>query len=116
MITLRHIIKGFQHVYVIVDALDECRDQDQLLAIIIEIISWKLGPLHLLATSRKEKDIEGCVGPLASTQFDLHSLQINTDIQTHIQETLKNDSKLKKWPSKVHSQIEAALMEGAHGM
>jgi hypothetical protein len=116
MITLRLIIRGFQHVYVIVDALDECLDQDQLLPMIQEIISWKLGPLHLLATSHQERDIEDCVGPLASAQISLHSAQVNADIQIHLHERLRNDSKLKKWPPKVHGQIETALMEGAHGM
>ncbi|KIM71323.1 hypothetical protein PILCRDRAFT_45647, partial [Piloderma croceum F 1598] len=116
MLTLRHIIRGFQHVYMIVDALDECLDQDQLLAMIQEITSWKFGPLHLLATSCQERDIEDCVGPLASAQINLHSAQVDADIQTHLHERLRNDPKLKQWPSKVHGQIEAALMEGAHGM
>jgi hypothetical protein len=116
MSTLRHIIRGFQHVFVIVDALDECLDQDQLLRMIQDIMRWKLGPLHLLATSRKEQDIEDCVGPLTSAQINLHSAQVNADIQTHLHDRLRNDPKLKKWPPKVHGQIEAALMEGAHGM
>ena len=113
---LKHIIGSFQHVYVIIDALDECQDREQLLPLIEEIVEWKLGNLHLLATSRQERDIENCVGPLISAQINLHSVQVNADIRTHLRERLKNDSKLKKWPAKIHGQIEAALMDGAHGM
>jgi hypothetical protein len=116
IVTLKHIIEGFQHVYVVIDALDECQDQGQLLAMIQVINGWKLGPLHLLATSRDERDIEDCVGPRVSAQINLHSAQINADIQIHLCERLKNDSKLKKWSEKIHRQIEATLMEGAHGM
>ena len=80
MITLKHIIESFQHVYVIIDALDECTDQEQLLQLIEEIIEWRLGNLHILATSCKECDIEDCVGPLVLAQINLHSVQVNEDI------------------------------------
>ena len=116
MVILKYIVGSFQHVYVIIDALDECRNREQLLLLIEEMVEWKLGNLHMLATSRQERDIEVCVGPLVSAQINLHSVQVNADIHTHLRERLKNDSKLKKWPEKIHEQIEAALMDGAHGM
>ena len=116
MVILKYIVGSFQHVYVVIDALDECRDQEQLLPLIEEIVEWKLGNMHILVTSRHERDIEDCIGPLVSAQINLHSVQVNADIHTHLQERLKNDSKLKKWPAKVHGQIEAALMDGAHRM
>ena len=116
MVTLKHIIGGFEHVYVILDALDECRDQEQLLVLVEEIVNWKIGKLHILATSRVERDIADCIGLLATAQINLHSTLVDADIQTHLRERLRNDSKLKRWPAKVHEQIEAALMEGAHGM
>src|SRR6266478_3239375 len=115
LITLKHMIRGFQHTYVIVDALDECQDREQLLALIEEIMSWKLGSLHILATSRQEREIEDCVGPRASAQVDLHSALVDADIEAYIHESLRNDPKLRKWSTKVHGQIETALMEGAHG-
>ena len=116
MVILKYIVGSFQHVYVIIDALDECRDREQLLPLIEEMVEWELGNLHILATSRQERDIEECVGPLVSAQINLHSVQVNADIHTHLRERLKNDFKLKKWPAKIHGQIEAALMDGAHGM
>jgi len=116
MTTLKFILEGFQHVYMILDALDECGDREQLLALIEEITEWKHATLHILVTSRKEWDIEDCLIPRVSAQINLHSALVNADIQTHVHERLRNDSKLKKWPKKVHVQIEAALMEGAQGM
>ena len=116
MITLKSILGGFQHAYVIVDALDECGDREQLLALIEDITEWKLGGLHVLITSRKERDIDDCLGPRVSAQINLHSALVNVDIQTHLCERLRNDPKLKKWPTKVHKQIEVALMDKADGM
>ena len=116
MITLKDIIESFEHVYVILDALDECRDREQLLALVEEVVNWKIGKLHILATSRMERDIADCIGPLVTAQVNLHSTVIDADIRTHLRERLRNDLKLKRWPAKVHEQIESALMEGAHGM
>jgi hypothetical protein len=116
MTSLKFILEGFQHVYVILDALDECGDRGQLLSLVEEITEWKHATLHILVTSRKERDIEDCLIPWVSAQINLHSALVDADIQTHVHERLRNDSKLKKWPKKVHVQIEAALMEGAQGM
>jgi hypothetical protein len=116
MVTLEHIIGGFEHVYVVLDALDECRDQEQLLALVEEIVDWKIGKLHLLVTSRTERDIADCIGPLVTAKINLDSTVVDADIKTHLRERLRNDSKLKRWPVKVHEQIEVVLMEGAHGM
>src|ERR1700677_4885941 len=49
MITLKHIVGGFRHVYVIIDALDECQDRPQLLTLIEEVVDWRIGKLHVLA-------------------------------------------------------------------
>ena len=116
MTTLKDIIGSFEHVYVVLDALDECQDRVQLLALVEEIVNWKIGKLHILATSRVERDIADCIGHLATAQIDLHNTLIDADIRTHLCERLRNDPKLKKWPAKIHEEIEAALMKGARGM
>jgi len=116
MVTLKHIIGGFEHVYVVLDALDECQDREQLLPLVEEIMNWKIGKLHLLATSRAEQDIADHIGPLVTAQINLRGTLVDADIQTHLRERLRNDSRLKRWPVKVHEQIEVVLMEGAHGM
>ena len=114
--TLRHIIGGFQHAYIILDALDECTERGDLLTIIGEMVDWKLDNLHLLMTSRKERDIEDCLESQVSCQINIQQGVVDADIHIHICERLQNDTKLKKWPMKVQEEIETVLMEGAHGM
>ncbi|KAF8522653.1 hypothetical protein JB92DRAFT_3268881, partial [Gautieria morchelliformis] len=58
MNTLKSIIKGYQTVYIVFDALDECPERSRFLEVIEEINDWKFDILHLMATSRKERDIE----------------------------------------------------------
>lgn len=113
---LKQMLQDFQHSYVILDALDECRQCEDLLLLIEEVMSWKLGNLHLLATSRKEEDISDYLDPLVTDQICIQSALVQADIRIHIQERLQNDRNLKKWPANVKDEIESTLISGANGM
>lgn len=58
---LAEALRGFSHVYVVVDALDECPNSDRsrrlLLKCLNTIHSKELKNLHMFWTSRKEQDI-----------------------------------------------------------
>lgn len=84
--------------------------------LIDEITTWKLGNLHILATSRPEPDIEDMLVELCVSKACIQSVLVNGDIQIHLRERLQNDTKLKKWPRAVQKEMEDALMEGSHGM
>ena len=49
MKALKSITGHFHHVYFVIDALDECSDQDELLAAFTEIGDWKLHNSHVMA-------------------------------------------------------------------
>lgn len=112
--TLKSILGLFPKTYIILDALDECTDREELLVLIEEINRW--GAVQILATSRKEKDIEEALHPLVTCQICIQDAQIDNDIKLYIRHRLQNDSKLKKWPLKVQREIEESLMAGANGM
>src|SRR5438034_5616284 len=56
--TLKEIIGDLDHVYIIIDALDECKERGELLLLLNNMTRWYEGKLRILATSRREKDIE----------------------------------------------------------
>jgi hypothetical protein len=116
--TLQSMLRGFPEIYIILDALDECADREQLLGLIQKVNEWKMGKIHILVTSWKEKDIEEALMPLITDQICIEGTQVNSDIQLYIHERLQNDPKLKlkKWSEKVREEIEKTLMSGAHGM
>ena len=114
--TLQHMLGGFQQTFIILDALDECKEKKELLGLLESIIGWKVENLHILATSRREKDIEETLEPLVTGQVCIQSALVNADIHIHIRQRLHDDPKLKKWPAKVQREIEETLMDGAHGM
>jgi hypothetical protein len=116
----REAAQEFTHVYVVLDALDECTQRLELMDMLETVAGWQLNNLHLLMTSRKERDIkrslEGYVG-----EEDTICLQrdvVDKDIQRYVQHRLDVDKGLAKWnkDAAISQEVEDALMRGAHGM
>jgi hypothetical protein len=116
MSTLKSIIADFRAVYIIFDALDECLERSGFLEVVEEIYNWKLDALHLLATSRKEGYIEESLSGLVSHQVPMGEDLVDGDIRFHVSETLKCDSRFKKFSREEKHKIEATLVKDAHGM
>lgn len=114
--TLQNILQNFQELFVIIDALDECNNRADLLEHLECMSKWKLNQLHILAISRRERDIEEFFELLPIAQLPIRIDNVNPDIRTYIRERVKKDAKLKKWPALVKIEIEETLMAKADGM
>ncbi|KAL9119965.1 MAG: hypothetical protein Q9187_003484, partial [Circinaria calcarea] len=118
--TLRHLVQEFQQMFVILDALDECKDRQDLLNTVEEVHGWKIGSLHLLVTSRREMDIEYSLDHLLNEQeiIFLQSALVDEDIRVYVRERLQTDRSLKRWRNhgQVQEEIEMALVSKAGGM
>ena len=112
---LNCILRKQDRVYIIVDALDECTDQEELFDLLNSIRDWKLECLSILTTSRDEPDIRECMHPAPEQEIRLHNSAIDNDLRLFIVETLQKDKKLQVW-SDIFPEIEEALTHGAHGM
>jgi NACHT domain len=117
---LRGICGEFPATYIILDALDECIDRDELMVAIKILAEWRLERLHILVTSRKERDIEDELERVVekSSIIPLQSSIVDQDIQRYVHHRLSTDKNLKKWHKdlEIRNEIEIALMKGAHGM
>ena len=116
MITLKSMIGAFSNVYIIFDALDEYSERDELLRILGLIHGWKIGTLHLLATSRKERDIEVGLDSLVSHRVPMDEILVEDDIRMHVVRILADDIKFRQYSGEEKKLIKTKLMEGAHGM
>ena len=113
---LAELLAGPDDVYIVLDALDECEQRDELIELIRTITEWHARPLHLLVTSRKERDIEHALESLATGKICIENDMVDADIQDYVRERLQHDKKFTKWPPGVRKEIEQAIMQGAHGM
>ncbi|KAH6875175.1 hypothetical protein BKA58DRAFT_418768 [Alternaria rosae] len=113
-------VQEFTQVYVVLDALDECTQRSELMDMLETMAGWPLDNLHLLMTSRKEREIETSLESYVREE-DAVCLQrdiVDQDIQRYVQQRLHDDKGLAKWSkdAAIRQEIEAALMGGARGM
>jgi hypothetical protein len=117
---LQQMIQDFPQVYVILDALDECAQRTDLMAMLEKIVRWQLPNLHLLFTSRRESDIESSLEDIVDQQnwICLQSELVDKDIQLYVRQRLFDDKNLRKWQKDIalRQEIVTALMQGARGM
>jgi hypothetical protein len=114
------VMQQFMHVYLVLDALDECTQRPELMEVLETVAGWQLDNVHLLMTSRKERDIESSLESYVKEE-DTICLQrdvVDRDIQRYVKQRLSDDKALAKWnkDAVVRQEIEAALMNGARGM
>ena len=114
------VMRQFVHVYIVLDALDECTQRPDLMHVLGTVAGWHLENVHLLVTSRKEREIESSLESYIKEK-DAICLQrdvVDKDIQQYIQQRLSDDETLAKWnrDAALRQEIEIALMHGARGM
>lgn len=114
--------KELQHIFIVGDALDECpmneRDlRTELLDLLTEIRSWSMSNIHLLVTSRQERDIMDKLLPLLTAPAILvGGPEVKADIKKHIEYQIVTDSKLKGWSDDLKAHIVRILVSKANGM
>lgn len=117
---LRQMIEEFPQTFIILDALDECGTRAELMDILGSMMGWGLETLHILVTSRRERDIESSLECFVDKKnmVCLENALVDEDICTYVHQRLTNDKSLRKWQKdhKVWQNIEDALKIGARGM
>jgi len=118
--TLHQILRAFEGTYLVLDGLDECLERKDLLADIEELTGWKDIKLHILATSRRERDIEESMALLGDDieKISIQSVLVKDDIRAYVKHRLQTDRRLKRWRKEfdVQQEIENTLVDKADGM
>ena len=112
---LRDILGRFSQAYIMIDALDECTDRDKTLMWANKLISdpnCKLANLHIMVTSRPERDIHEMF-----TVLDPHHIDVADANTKDIVEYLKLQmgSKFMKYDEDTRAKIMLELENHAEG-
>lgn len=99
----------------LLDALDECTDQEDLLKFIKALLDWNDDNLHTLATIRIENDIATSLELFITCQLYIETALVDADIRVDILERLSSNTRLNKWPVYVQKEIEDTLVRVAEG-
>jgi hypothetical protein len=119
---LHQLVRAFEHVYIILDALDESpriKHRRGVFEALVIIREWLEPGLHLLVTSRDEADIRDVLHDKLCASPDeivlMKNDSVDSDIASFVSSYLKTSRGLRKW-EKYHDQIEKALTERAIGV
>ncbi len=113
---LSRVVDTFPRAYIILDALDECPERNDLLNFLEDKAKWKPEQLKVLVTSRPLSDIKEALDIVGAQRVALESPLVDDDIKTHVHFRILREKALNKWPPGVKEEIEKCLTEGAAGM
>lgn len=126
--TFQAIVNESGEVWIILDALDECKMRQDwngypgygLLSWIKSLVSYKMANVHLIFTSRPEQDIKSAVDKWMDKEnmFPVESGLMNEDIQEYVHTKVREHEGLERWHSQpyIQKEIEKALLKKANGM
>jgi hypothetical protein len=118
--TLLSLLKKIAHraafTCIVLDALDECLERDDLLDFLKTISDWRLGNLSVLVTSRPEKLLQDVLAPIAKFSVDISGAAVDEDIALFVRERFRNVASIKRWPQSLKDRAESVLIQGAGGM
>lgn len=117
---LMQVLKYFERVFLVLDALDECRDQRkeflEVLGKIVSPVTTDRGIVKLFITSRKERDIERALKTFPT--IEIEAKRVDKDIELYVTSLLqehRRDGTLIIDDSLEH-RISLALTSQAGGM
>ncbi|KAF3004786.1 hypothetical protein E8E13_002498 [Curvularia kusanoi] len=116
----RQTMLELDQVHIVIDALDECKQRVELLELLGTMSGWQMEHVHVLVTSRRERDIEISLSSIVHKDnvVCLQNEAVDEDIQNYIRQRLSSDQNLAKWRKDVALQqkLETTLTSGARGM
>ncbi|KAJ7112614.1 ankyrin repeat-containing domain protein [Mycena epipterygia] len=111
---LEKLLLEFGHTYIVLDALDECNEQDLLVGLISLLRGWSsTTPVHLLFTSQTRDLFTASFKGVEYVPLELETTQ--EDIATFVTSELESNSKLKRW-AKHTTEITRKVVEKSNGM
>ena len=115
---LRQAVTRSHHVYLLIDALDECPvgdRRDSALSTIQTIRQWELPGLHLVVTSRDVVDVRQALDVEAQNMVALKNDNVSQDILRYVSHQVDYDPQLRRWGDQ-RDTIKKYLAQHANGV
>ncbi|KAF8678526.1 hypothetical protein AX14_004715, partial [Amanita brunnescens Koide BX004] len=109
----KELLGSFKQVYIVIDALDECKEYHQLFKVIEAVHDWEMSHFHFLVSSRKEQYILASIAECTPVEIQLSADRIGSDIASYVHAVVGEEKRWKTW---YPENIEEKLICGANGM
>lgn len=107
-------------IVVVLDALDECEDREDLLLFLESAIGRRANGLSMILTSRRLREFDDLFDDNLGEQskISIQNEEVDNDIRSYIHGRLSHDRRFKRWQKQpsVQEEIERRLMEKSEGM
>ena len=117
--TLRRSISGYDKVFILLDALDECPEADDVRDDMLRRLKRLSGDalnLKIFATSRELSEIETSMEDLGAEMLPIDVSSVNGDINNYVASELTKDKKLSSLNKDTRLEIQNTFKEKADGM
>ena len=107
------ILETRKSLFIVIDALDECQEDEQLIESITDMVARSAKSIRWLFTCQIPDAI------LRYTSFTVVRITtsvVDSDIATYLHAILKKDPTLRSYSDKAKSMIEHAILSKAQGM
>ena len=116
-------LSGQAPVYLIIDALDECKNtsslsssREKVLTLLEGLVDSHLPNLHICVTSRPEADIKPILEPLTFRSVSLHDESgQKEDIEEYIKSIVNTNRNMRRWSPEHKQLVLDSLIERADG-
>lgn len=102
-----------QQPFVVIDALDECKDIEGFLDALVELTD---GDIRLFVTSRPLQVIKDDLSGFPSISMDAMKYEVQADITLHVVRELDSHRRLRIMETGLKNEIYSALCDKADGM
>ena len=113
--TLQSIIQELSHFYLVVDAVDECKEKQDFLKFLNTVASWRYSQVHIVVTSRTAVDTEARNRKWHCSRLTVEEQLVDADVEKHVRATLEDDEILNRWDPEQQKLIAKSLLDGAKG-
>jgi WD40 repeat protein len=110
--------RALKRVYFVVDALDECTDEEPGLSQLLTLISEMKGNVRWLVSSRKRADIEDGLGAIdlgVRVDLELNAASVSAAVSAYITHKVEELARLKKYNSDLQNDVKSHLESKADG-
>ena len=113
---LTAMIALHQTFYIVIDALDECRQRPLLFDTISTIFDRVDSRCRILCTSRAEIDIQHTMHKLSVKELKMQNKHVDNDVALYVQAVLNDDDRLRNHRQGIKDMIAETLTQGSKGM
>ena len=115
-LALKNMMRLGSPIFLLVDALDECRQRSLLLETLSAFFNEDSPNWRIVCTSRAEVDIQRDLSRHEIKELRIQNHHVDHDVSLYVRAVLDNDERLSTHRQGIKNLIEAELVGGAKGM